>query len=206
MYGSTYLSTTYLQYMGTVNNRRFYLRVYGTIFEVFESRESEGEQGYNNAYMINPPSPPCQRPAPHYAATAVGMSAPPPRDKPQNLKYPGQMWIWPHPSHMVCAAQELQPDTSDREKIPYEVYCHNCLMYNIVCYQVLVTTDGGYQGGMALIMRERPEGCIIKSKRFHGPDVVSCKIVSGSQRTLLIGVHLLPYTIDHLPDLEEAIN
>ena len=42
--------------------------------------------------------------------------------------------------------------------------------------------------------------------RLHGPNLVSCKIVTGNQKTLLIGSYLAPSTLDHIPDLEEALN
>ena len=54
--------------------------------------------------------------------------------------------------------------------------------------------------------QEIPEGYIVKSTRFHGPNVVSCEIVSGNQLTPLIGSYLPPSTLDHLPHLEEALN
>ena len=56
-----------------------------------------------------------------------------------------------------------------------------------------------------MVLREWPEGWSVKSTRFHGPDMVSCEIVSGGQRTPLIGVYLPPSTLDHITDLEEAL-
>ena len=41
--------------------------------------------------------------------------------------------------------------------------------------------------------------------RFHGPNVVSCEVVRGTYRTPIIGAYLLPTTLDHLPDIEEAL-
>ena len=58
---------------------------------------------------------------------------------------------------------------------------------------------------MGLVIRERPEGWIVKPMRFHGPNMVICKIVSSAKRTLLIGAYLPPSTLNHLPDLEEVI-
>ena len=54
--------------------------------------------------------------------------------------------------------------------------------------------------------QEIPEGYIVKSTRFHGPNVVSCEIVSGNQLTPLIGYYLPPSTLYHLPHLEETLN
>ena len=60
--------------------------------------------------------------------------------------------------------------------IPDAVYCHNRLWYNIVCSQVVGTTSGLVLRGVGLFMRERPEEWIVKSTRFHRPNVVICKI------------------------------
>ena len=38
------------------------------------------------------------------------------------------------------------------------VYCQNHLGYDIVCSQLVLTADGGAQGGVDLFMREWPEG------------------------------------------------
>ena len=40
---------------------------------------------------------------------------------------------------------------------------------------------------------------------FRGPNVVICEFVAGDQQTPRIGVYLLPLTLDHLPDLKEAL-
>ena len=53
---------------------------------------------------------------------------------------------------------------------------------------------------------ENTEGWIAESMRFHGPNVVSCKIIYGYQQTLIIGAYLPPSTLDHLVDLEEALD
>ena len=91
-------------------------------------------------------------------------------------------------------------------KIPDEAYCQNRLWYNIVCSQTAGTADGVAQGGVSLVGRERPEVWSVESMRFHGPNVMIYEIVSGRQRTLLIGVSLPLFTLYHFPDLEEAIN
>ena len=41
--------------------------------------------------------------------------------------------------------------------------------------------------------------------RYHGPNVVSCNIVTGLTRTPLVGAYLPLSTLEHLPDLEEAL-
>ena len=55
-------------------------------------------------------------------------------------------------------------------------------------------------------MRERPEGQIAESTHFHGPNMVIYEIISGAQRTPLIGGYLPLSTLYHLPDIEEALN
>ena len=41
--------------------------------------------------------------------------------------------------------------------------------------------------------------------RFHGPNVVICEVVTGRKRSPLISIYLPPSTLDHLPNLEEAL-
>ena len=44
--------------------------------------------------------------------------------------------------------------------------------------------------------------------RFHGMNVVSCKVVTSRKRTLLIGAYPpppYPSTLEHFPDLDEAL-
>ena len=40
---------------------------------------------------------------------------------------------------------------------------------------------------------------------YRGPNMVNCEIITGLTRTPLVGVYLPPSTLEHLPDLEEAI-
>ena len=54
--------------------------------------------------------------------------------------------------------------------------------------------------------REKTEGWIVESMRFHGPKLGSCELVDGDQRMSLIGEYLPPSTLDHLPDLEDLLN
>ena len=65
---------------------------------------------------------------------------------------------------------------------------------------------GGAQGGVDLVVRERPEGWSVELTRFHGKNIVRCEIMSGGQRTPLIGAYLLPSALDKLLDIEEALN
>ena len=46
----------------------------------------------------------------------------------------------------------------------------------------------------------------MESKRFHGPNVGYCEVISGGKQNSLIGVYPPPRaTLDKLPDLEEAL-
>ena len=53
--------------------------------------------------------------------------------------------------------------------------------------------------------RLRPVGWGIESTRYHGPNVVSCEIFAGLTRTPLVGTYLPALTLDHLPDLDKAL-
>ena len=91
-------------------------------------------------------------------------------------------------------------------KIPESVYYRNCQGCNFVCSKATVTVYGGAQGGDGIILRDKPEGCIVESTRVHRLNVMSCEITSGNQKTPLIGAYLPPSTLDHLSDLEEVLN
>ena len=64
-------------------------------------------------------------------------------------------------------------------------YLRNSVGYNVVCLQTITTADGGAQGVVSMIIQDRPQGCSIESKFFHGPNVVSCEVDTG-KRTLII--------------------
>ena len=53
--------------------------------------------------------------------------------------------------------------------------------------------------------RERPVGWGIESTRYHGPNMVSCEIVTRLTWTPLIGEYLPTSTLEHLPDLDESL-
>ena len=54
-----------------------------------------------------------------------------------------------------------------------------------------------------MVMREQTDGWSVESEIFHGPNVVSCEIVSGGKKTLIIRAYLTPPTLDHLTGIEE---
>ena len=53
---------------------------------------------------------------------------------------------------------------------------------------------------------ERMEGWDIESKKFRRQNAVICEIVPGIQRTPLIGFYLHLTTLEHLSNLDEALN
>ena len=50
-----------------------------------------------------------------------------------------------------------------------------------------------------------PVGWGIESTRYHRMNVVGCKIVTRLTQTPLVGAYLPPSTLEHLPNLEEAL-
>ena len=88
-------------------------------------------------------------------------------------------------------------------KIQTKAYNHNQLGYNVTCLVARISSAGGAQGSVGLVTREQPDEWGIESTRFHGPNVVSCKIVTGRTKTPVVGAYLPPSTLEHLPDVEE---
>ena len=56
-----------------------------------------------------------------------------------------------------------------------------------------------------MVTGERPDSWRIESTRFHGPNLVSCKIVTWPTRTPLVGAYLPLSMMEHLLDIEEAL-
>ena len=77
-------------------------------------------------------------------------------------------------------------------KIASEVYFHSLLYYNMVCFLVVTMATYGAKGGVDLFFRDLLQGWSMESKRFHGPNMVSCEVVTSGKHTLLIGAHLPP--------------
>ena len=65
--------------------------------------------------------------------------------------------------------------------------------------------SGGAQGGVGLIVWERPQGWSIESMRFHGMKMVIFRVATHVKRTPTIYVYLPTSTLEHLTDLEEAL-
>ena len=65
--------------------------------------------------------------------------------------------------------------------------------------------NGGAQGGASLVVQDQHQGWSIELTRFRCLDVVSCKVAADGKRTPPIGAYLPPSTLEHLPELEEAL-
>ena len=61
------------------------------------------------------------------------------------------------------------------------------------------------QGSIELVTRERPVGWWIDSTHYHGRNVVRCRIIAGLTCTPRVVTYLPPSTLEHLSDLEEAL-
>ena len=55
-----------------------------------------------------------------------------------------------------------------------------------------------------MIVQDQSQVWSIDLTRFHGPNVAICEVVT-SKRTQLIGAHPPLSTLEHLPDLAEAL-
>ena len=53
--------------------------------------------------------------------------------------------------------------------------------------------------------RQWPDGWGVEFMRFHGLNVVSCKIVAGPNHTPFVGAYLPPLRLEHLPDVEGGL-
>ena len=56
-----------------------------------------------------------------------------------------------------------------------------------------------------MVTRERTVRWGVDFMRYHGPNVVSCKIVTRLARTPLVKLYLQPSMLEHLPNLDEAL-
>ena len=54
-----------------------------------------------------------------------------------------------------------------KNKITSKAYCHKNLEYNVVCLPVLPMDTEGVQGGVGLVIRERPQVWSMELTRFH---------------------------------------
>ena len=149
----------------------------------------------------------CQRPPSLGDASAIALTTPPLGNHPGELQYLGRPWLRPPPGDLCRQARELRPHALDGD----ENTGRGVLSQPLVVLRRLISSyichgQGGGRWGVGMVSRERPEGWISELARFQGPNMVSCNIFSGNQRTPIVGIYLPPSTLDHLPDLEEALN
>ena len=79
-------------------------------------------------------------------------------------------------------------------------------MYDISCSTAMATEGRKAKSGVGIFSGERPDTCFVESMCFHGPNMVSCKLVTGNIWTLYIGAYLSSSTLKNLQDTEEALN
>ena len=102
----------------------------------------------------------------------------------------------------ICLATETRIPAA---KVPgTEIHTRHALGYDIFC--TYTTTQN--QGRLALIVRNdgTKTNWTVESPQRHGPNVLSCLLISGSRRTPLIGAYLPPSCTAHLKYLTEAFN
>ena len=75
----------------------------------------------------------------------------------------------------------------------------------MLCSAAIPSSDGGAQGGVGLVIRERPNGWGIESTCLHGLNVVSFYVVTSHTRTPLIRMYLTPSILEHLPYFKEEL-
>jgi hypothetical protein len=72
-------------------------------------------------------------------------------------------------------------------KITNDMYPHSAYGYDILA----TTATAHYLGGVALVWRNTAVS-LVESVNRHGPNVISCELVSGSKRWLLVGAYVAP--------------
>jgi hypothetical protein len=80
------------------------------------------------------------------------------------------------------------------------IHTRSCLGYTI--FATYTTTQN--QGGIALAFQENNPSFLIESPVRHGPNVLSCLLVTGGNTTPVIGAYLPPLHLDDLPFLVQA--
>ena len=61
------------------------------------------------------------------------------------------------------------------------VYCKAAFGITLHAMRQHSPCPGDPRGRVGLVSHEQPEGWIVESMHFHGPNVVICKVVSGNQ-------------------------
>ena len=66
-------------------------------------------------------------------------------------------------------------------------YYHNRLGYDVVCLPEITTATFSMQGGVGMVIWDRPQFWKIYLTRFHGPYMGSSNFVTDVKRNLLVG-------------------
>ena len=80
-------------------------------------------------------------------------------------------------------------------KITDQSYCCNRLGHNVVCLKVIMMVDDDIHTGVGMIIRDRPQVWSIESTRFHGTNVVRCKVFTRKRTPIVISYLLLELLI-----------
>ena len=77
-------------------------------------------------------------------------------------------------------------------KLTNDMYPRECCGYSVVATQAKCHS----QGGVALFYRSNASQWTIEGTRAHGPNVLSCSLVTGSRRFSLLCVYIPPSEVD----------
>ena len=86
-----------------------------------------------------------------------------------------------------------------------QYYWCSSLGYDVVCLQMRKTEAEVAQGEVRLVIQDQTQGWSIEATNFHELNLVRCKFITNGQCNPIIGTHLRNPTLEHLPDLEEAL-
>jgi exonuclease III len=112
-------------------------------------------------------------------------------------------------NHLIATICVLDEEDSDIAfltvvKIPAATPIHTRSAYGYTVFVSYSTVQS--QGGIALVLRSTSSKRTIESSKWHGPNIISCLLVTGNKSTPLIGAYLPPSHLDNLPHLMEALN
>ena len=85
-----------------------------------------------------------------------------------------------------------------------QAHFRNMMGYDVILSKATTTADGDAKGGVGMIIREKPQVWNINSTRFHGPNMVSCKVITRKSTPLIRAYNPL-FPLDHLQYLAEAL-
>ena len=103
----------------------------------------------------------------------------------------------------VMARMRIELGILTETHLTHDKYTHICCGYNVVATKV----ENKHIGGVALFYRSNSKQWTVEGIRTHGPNVISCTLVSGKRRWTLIGCYIPPSEDDGttLDYIQEAI-